>query len=130
MEHECRLVVRSYECDMYGHVNNAVYLNYLELARHAYLRDNGVVVQDLHAAGHGLLIARLAIDYRRPAVMDDELLVSTRPVRKGRVGGVLAQRITRAGELVAEAEVTWVCVDARGRPSRLPAGFDSKAFTP
>jgi acyl-CoA thioester hydrolase len=139
-EHSCALIVRSYECDAYGHVNNAVYLNYLEYARHAYLRDNGISIEKLRTEGYGLWVARLAIDYRRPAAADDPLAILTRPLRKSRVGGVLAQRIIRAGDAgagragsgdtIAEAEVTWVCVDARGRPTRLPSVFDHESLSP
>ena len=42
MTHECELEARSYECDAYGHVNNAVYLNYLEVARHEFMRHAGI----------------------------------------------------------------------------------------
>jgi acyl-CoA thioester hydrolase len=130
MEHNCGLTVRSYECDAYGHVNNAVYLNYLEFARHAYLRDNGVDMQEVRAAGYGLLVARVAIEYRRPALTDDQLTILTRDLRKTRIGGVLAQRIVRGEETMAEAEVTWVCVDARGRPARLPPAFNREGLNP
>jgi acyl-CoA thioester hydrolase len=134
-EHSCALTVRSYECDAYSHVNNAVYLNYLEYARHAYLRDNGISIETLRTEGYGLWVARLAIDYRRPAAADDALVILTRPLRKSRIGGVLAQRIirtgdTRAGDTIAEAEVTWVCVDAGGRPTRLPPIFDHEGLSP
>jgi YbgC/YbaW family acyl-CoA thioester hydrolase len=50
-------MVQSYECDGYGHVNNANYLHYLEYARYAYLRDNGISLEELRAAGYGLLPA-------------------------------------------------------------------------
>ena len=132
MEHESRLTVRSYECDSYGHVNNAVYLNYLEYARHVYIHDIGIPLVELRAAGFAILVARVEIDYRRPALTDDELRILTVPIRKGRVGGILSQRIVRCSDdmLVAEAEVTWVCVDAKGRPARLPAAFDKEALSP
>jgi acyl-CoA thioester hydrolase len=130
METLCTVSVRSYECDSYGHVNNAVYLNYLEVARHEYLRDNDISMTDLRASGHGLLVARIAIDYRLPATTDDLLEIRTHPLRKTRIGGVLAQRVTRAGALVADAEVTWVCVDARGRLARLPPAFDKESLAP
>jgi acyl-CoA thioesterase FadM len=42
VEHKCRLTVRSYECDGYGHVNIPHYLRYTEPARHAYRSDSGV----------------------------------------------------------------------------------------
>lgn len=130
MEHRCGLTVRSYECDGYGHVNNANYLHYLEFARHAYLRDNGISVSELREAGYGLLVARIAIDFRRPSTTDDPLIILTRALRKTRIGGVLGQRIVRESETIAEAEVTWVCVDARGRLARLPTAFDREGLSP
>ena len=130
MEHRCSLIVRSYECDGYGHVNNANYLHYLEFARHAYLADNGISLSTLRESGYGLLVARIAIDFRRPTTTDDVLIVLTRAVRKTRIGGVLAQRIMREEQTVAEAEVTWVCVDVRGKLVRLPAAFDREGLSP
>jgi acyl-CoA thioester hydrolase len=136
MDHRCSLIVRSYECDSYGHVNNAIYLHYLEFARHVYLSDNGISVADLRAAGHSLVVARIDIQYRRPAFADDPLTIRTRALRKTRIGGVLEQAVLRgedvahAEEVVAHAEVTWVCVDARGRPARLPAAFDREGLNP
>ena len=130
MDHECSLTVRSYECDSYGHVNNAIYLNYLEFARHSYLHDNGVSVAELRASGHGLLVARVDIQYRRPAYTDDRLVIRTRAVRKMRIGGVLEQTVLRGEEVVATAQVAWVCVDGRGRPARLPAAFEREGFNP
>jgi acyl-CoA thioester hydrolase len=130
VEHKCSLTVRSYECDAYGHVNNANYLHYLEFARHAFLCDNGISLSDLRESGYGLIVARIAIDFRRPSTTDDPLIILTHPLRKTRIGGVLSQRIMREAETVAEAEVTWVCVDARGRLARLPAAFDREGLAP
>jgi YbgC/YbaW family acyl-CoA thioester hydrolase len=130
VEHRCSLIVRSYECDGYGHVNNANYLHYLEFARHVYLSDNGISLPELRESGCSLLVARIAIDFRRPTATDDQLIILTRALRKTRIGGVLAQRILRDAETVAEAEVTWVCVDARGRLARLPAAFDREGLSP
>jgi acyl-CoA thioester hydrolase len=130
MEYECKVTVRSYECDSYGHVNNAVYLHYLELARHSYLHDVGISIDELRAAGYALVVARVAIDYRLPCRTDDELSILTRALRKTRIGGVLGQRVMRGERLVAEAEVTWVCIDARGRPARLPPAFDKESLAP
>jgi len=137
--HTCSIRVRSYECDAYGHVNNATYLHYLELARHEYLRDNGVLLTDLRQAGYGLVVAKISIEYRRPAVPDDVVIVETVALRRTRVGGVLRQVVTKTlpgredGDgpaTVAEAEVTWVCVDSRGRPARLPEVFDREGLQP
>jgi acyl-CoA thioester hydrolase len=130
MEHRFELVVRSYECDSYGHVNNAVYLNYLELGRHQFLRDIGFDYAALRAADFGLVVARIDIQYRRPSVADDRLVVASRPTKRLRVGGVMEQRILRGEELVAQAEVTWVSVDRRGKPAPVPPAFDVPGLDP
>jgi acyl-CoA thioester hydrolase len=129
-EHDCRVRVRSYECDSYGHVNNAVYLNYLEYARHEYLRDIALSLEELRAGGYSMLVAEISIRYKRPAGTDDELAILTKPLSRTRLSGVLGQRILRGNEEVAEAEVKWVCVDERGRPAPLPEKFAREGLDP
>jgi YbgC/YbaW family acyl-CoA thioester hydrolase len=130
MEHSCTLSVRSYECDSYGHVNNAVYLNYLEFARHRFLRDLSFSVEELRAAGFAFLVAEILIRYKRPALADDELQIITRPLKRSRLSGVLSQRILRGGEEIAEAEVKWACIDENGRPAPLPQRFHLEGLSP
>ncbi len=130
MEHRCSLFVRSYECDFLGHVNNAVYLNYLEYARYEYLRTLGVDLDGLRAKGFSLVVARVCIDYRAESRMHDRLEIVTRPVRRGKSSGVFHQSVVRDGQPVADAEVTWVCVDGAGRPCRLPAELDRPELAP
>jgi acyl-CoA thioester hydrolase len=132
MKHECSLTVRSYENDAYGHVNNAVYLNYLEYARGEYLRAIGFDYEACVRAGFGLWVVRVEIDYRVPARLHDELRIETQAVEKKTTYGVLKQRILKQdGSLSAEALVKWAFVDARnGRPSRIPVEFDNPALSP
>jgi acyl-CoA thioester hydrolase len=129
-EHDCRIRVRSYECDSYGHVNNAVYLNYLEYARHEYLKDISLSLEDLRADGYSMIVAEISIRYKRPAGTDDELVILTRPLSRTRLSGALAQRILRGSEEIAKAEVKWVCVDERGRPVPLPAKYMREGLGP
>ena len=82
MRHEHRLMVQSYECDANGHVNNAVYLNYLESARVAFLRAAGASYRDLRDKGYSLVVVRVCIDFRGEAYMEDPLVVVTEPVKK------------------------------------------------
>ena len=127
---KCKLTVRTYECDSYGHVNNANYLNYLEYARGEFLKDVGF---DYHAsikAGYGIFIARIEIDYKKPAVTDDELLILSRPIKKGAVSGVIAQEIWRGEELLADAKVTWAFVDSNGQPTKIPSQWDKPGLKP
>jgi acyl-CoA thioester hydrolase len=128
---ECKFRVRTYECDSYGHVNNANYLNYLEYARYEYLRDIGFDYPSFVAAGYGVYIARIDIEYKRPALPDDDLLVRTWPVKRGAVSGTLAQEIKRGDELIAAAKVTWASVWASdGSPQRLPQAWNLPGLSP
>lgn len=130
MIHECALEARSYECDLHGHVNNAVYLNYLEYARFGFLRDAGVRYDQMRSRGYGLVVSRIRIDYKVPVFRGDALRVVTQPLAKGRVRCTFAQRVYRGEQLVADAEVTWACVGPEGRPVRLPPELDVPELEP
>ena len=123
--------VRTYECDSYGHVNNANYLNYLEYARYELLKDIGFDYQKAIDAGYGVFIARIEIDYKRPAVTDDCLTIKTWPLKKGAASGILAQEISRGTDIIIEAKVTWAFVDAKtGTPVRIPGEWDVPGLSP
>ena len=134
MQHKHRLEVQSYECDANGHVNNAVYLNYLESARVAFLRSVGASYRGLLDKGFGLVVVRVCIDFRGEAYMEDPLLIVTEPVKKRLTGGIFSQKVFReepdGPHLLAEAEVTWVCVDGRKKPTRIPPFLDLPALVP
>jgi YbgC/YbaW family acyl-CoA thioester hydrolase len=134
MRHEHRLTVQSYECDANGHVNNAVYLNYLESARVNFLRAGGFSYRELRDRGFSLVVVRICIDYRGEAYMEDPLVIVTEPVKKRFTGGIFSQKVfreeTEGPRLIAEAEVTWVCVDARKRPTKIPPFLDLPSLEP
>ncbi len=124
MKHLTNLTVRSYECDSYGHVNHAVYVNYLEHARVQFLHAAGFDYKGMIDAGFFMVIAHLDIAYRRPTYADDALAIETEPRRTRRVSGVIHQVVRRDGEVVAEADLSWCVVDAQGRPARPPEKYD------
>jgi acyl-CoA thioester hydrolase len=130
MIHQCTLRVRTYECDAYGHVNNAVYLQYLEYARYEYLRAIGFDYPGVVKAGFGLYVARVEIDYKKSALPDDELTIQSWPIKRGAVSGVMQQKILRGQDLIAEAKVTWAFVNAEGLPTKLPAQWDVPGLHP
>ncbi|MDR1318402.1 MAG: acyl-CoA thioesterase [Treponema sp.] len=127
---ECSLRVRTYECDSYGHVNNANYLNYLEYARYEFLRDLGFDYPAAVKAGYGIYIARIEIDYKKPALTDDVLAIKSWPLKKGAVSGVIAQEIRRGEDIIVTAKVTWAFVDSRGLPARIPEEWDLPGLKP
>ena len=130
MESTCTLRVRTYECDGYGHVNNANYLNYLEYARYEFLKDAGFDYPAAIRAGYGVLVARVEIDYKKPAIADEVLEIRSWPVKKGAVSGVIAQEIKRGEDLVAQARVTWAFIDKRGQPVKIPPEWDLPGLKP
>jgi acyl-CoA thioester hydrolase len=122
-EHE--LDVRFRDCDPLGHVNNAVYLSYLEAARFSWWR------QTFGAAAfttHGFIIARIEIDYRKAALPGDCLVVRLRVEAIGTSSFRLVYEIanTRTREVVAEARSVQVAYDyAQGRS--VPISTDLRA---
>ncbi len=124
MKHTAFLTVRSYELDAYNHVNNANYLNYLEFGRMEYLKAIGFDYTGLMEAGLHLFISRIDIRYRVPAKLFDTLAVEVEPVKTGKLSGTFRQTITNQdGQVCAEAEVAWGCVDSNGKPTRIPDHF-------
>ncbi|MDR3167397.1 MAG: acyl-CoA thioesterase [Treponema sp.] len=127
---ECSLTVRTYECDSYGHVNNANYLNYLEYARYEFLKEVGFDYPSMIKAGYGVYVARVEIDYKKSATAGDLLLIRSWPIKKGAVSGIIAQEILRGEDLIVEAKVTWAFVDARGIPAKIPPPWDVPGLRP
>jgi acyl-CoA thioester hydrolase len=111
-------------------VNNANYLNYLEYARYEFLRAVGFDYPAAVKAGYGVYIARVEIDYKKPALADDELTIKSWPIKKGAVSGVIAQEIRRGEDIIVTAKVTWAFVDSRGQPAKLPEKWDLPGLKP
>lgn len=120
---ETVIEVRSPELDSFGHVNHAVFLNYLEHARYLALEEAGFDWTSLDQLGHQIFVVRIEIDYLTEATRGDRLLIRTWAHSFRRTTMVLAQKIVREDELdtvVAEARVTAVWIDPGGKPMRVP----------
>jgi acyl-CoA thioester hydrolase len=137
MKSVTHLTVRSYECDSYGHVNNAVYLNYLEHARMEFLHASGFDYKGMLAAGYYIYVTHIDIRYKSSARLDDELLVETEPVKLQRVSGAFRQVISKApgqdsspGEVCCDAIVTWASVTTDSKLAPIPARFMVPGFKP
>jgi len=124
MKQAISLTVRSYECDSYGHVNHAVYINYLEYARMRFLHEAGYDYSGLLKAGFFTYVSRVDVVYRSPAFSNDDLTIESEPSLLRRVTGVMRQIIRRGDTVIAEATVHWCIVNKAGRPSRPPEAYD------
>lgn len=121
-EFSLEMAVRDYECDMQGVVNNAVYQNYLEHARHEFLKAEGIDFAVLTRAGINLVVVRAEIDYKGSLTSGDAFVVHTRLEQVSRLKFAFHQRIVRAsdGKEMLAALITGTGVNAQGRPF-LPA---------
>lgn len=117
-ESQLMMAVRDYECDMQGVVNNAVYQNYLEHARHEFLKLHGIDFAALTRAGINLVVVRAELDYKGSLQSADMFTVHTRMEQMSRLKFAFHQRIVRdrdSKEMIA-AVITGTGVNAQGRP--------------
>lgn len=121
-----RLLVRVYfeDTDFSGVVYHARYLHFLERGRSDFLRLKGIGHRELASGHHGEAMAfavrHMEIDFRRPARIDDVLIVETRTVLLGGARIVLLQRILKGDELLIEARVKVAVISPEGKPRRMP----------
>jgi acyl-CoA thioester hydrolase len=117
--HRHDVEVRLSDTDAMGHVNNARYLTYVEIARVAYyerVTGNALPI-GVHGAEEGMILAEIRMTYRSPAFYGEVLTVETRVERVGRSSFGMVHRITapesRYGpaRLVALADSTLVSYD-------------------
>lgn len=118
------LKVRDYECDLQGVVNNAVYQNYLEHARHEFLLARGIDFAALATAGINLVVVRAELDYKLPLVSGDNFRVTTRVERLSAVRFGFVQQVLRLPDekLAVQGLIIGTALNQRGRP-QLPEGF-------
>ena len=116
---ELEFIVRDYELDLQGIVNNSVYQNYLEHARHEYLFLKNIDFAKLHDEGKDLVVSSVEIKYKSPLKSRDRFLVTLRPFREGNLRLVFEQNIYRLPDMkhVVNAKITGVCL-FNGRPVR------------
>jgi acyl-CoA thioester hydrolase len=115
------LTVYFEDTDTAGIVYYANYLKFMERARSDMIRAAGVdQVARLDQDGSAYVVADVAIRYRRPARLGDDLVVvsTVQEVRAASV--VIQQRVMRGTEELTDARVTAAFLTADGRPQRQP----------
>ena len=105
------LAVRFRDLDLFGHVNNAVYLTYLEEARIAFMTHTGV--RNWQDQSRSTIVGHIDIDYRASAKLGDTLQLALSVSRIGNRSFTLHYDVTQAetGNLIAEANSVQVCYD-------------------
>ena len=119
--------VQPEEIDEYAHVNNAVYLQWLDRIAWTHSAKLGMTLQDCLALRRGMAVRHTRIDYLEAAVIGDELLLATWLVAcDGRLRCTRRFEILRLadGKRVADAEIEYFCLNLdTGKPTRFPPEF-------
>ncbi len=128
--HRVVVDVRFADTDAMGHVNNAVYLTYCEMARIRYWTDvTGEPVAAGHEGAESLILAEARISYRVPVFHTEQVTIETRATRIGSSSFTLEHRLTacvpgEAPRLVATSDSVMVRYDYRTeRPAPLSPAF-------
>ena len=116
--------VRFRDLDAMGHVNNAVFLTYIESARVAFLQQLGAAttLEDM-----SIIVARIEIDFRAPVGFGEEVEIAVRASRFGGKSFDLDYELRVGGKVVAEAKSVLVSYDyGRGEAVELPDEWREK----
>ena len=117
--HRHDVEVRLADTDAMGHVNNARYLTYVEIARVAYYEQvtGNALPIGTHGAEEGMILAEIRMTYRSPAFYGEKITVETRVERIGRTSFAMVHRMTASdsrygtARLIAVADSVLVSYD-------------------
>ncbi len=117
------LKVRFYELDAYNHVNNGVYLFYLDHARDEYFEQALAPYAEMRGEAVRYVVARTEVDFLAPAMAGDVLEIAGEVSRFGRTSLTFEHSIVRPrdGVEIVRARAVLVWTDRQGRPAPLPA---------
>lgn len=125
--HRTSVQVRFRDIDAFGHVNNAVFLSYVELARIRYLLD--VIQPPTRFDRLPLILARVELDFRSPIEFGEEVTVETRVERIGSTSFAMRHRMTAGpdGRLAGDVQTVLVAYDyGSARPIAVPDDWRTK----
>jgi YbgC/YbaW family acyl-CoA thioester hydrolase len=112
---------RSYEIDPYGHLNNAVFVNWFEQGRLCYLRDRGMdymSIPEVHRVR--IVVVRQDVTYKAEVRLGDVLELTTHVARFGTSSFTFEHTLRYAdGRVAGTGEVTMVCT-SEGRATPIP----------
>jgi len=116
--YKIQLKVRDYECDIQGIVNNAVYMNYLEHARHQFLLAQGIDFVELAKPNINLVVVRAELDYKFPLKSGDNFWISVNFEKLSAIRFAFKQDIYRAEDekLILKANIIGTSLNEKGKP--------------
>jgi acyl-CoA thioester hydrolase len=122
------------EIDGYGHVNNAIYVAWLDDCAWAHSIERGITPDLCRRLGRGMAVWRTQIHYVRPAIEGDKVEIGTWPVlndNRLRIDRRFQVRRKSDGETLLRALIHYVCIDLdSGRARRMPEEFTRYGVLP
>lgn len=124
-------LVRDYELDSQGIVNNATYINYLEQCRNEYVRSLGIDFAEYHKEGYIFVVAGIEIQYRQPLKQQEQFYVTATISGYDEKRVHFNQEIIKVTDesVVAKAIVHTACLDYRTGKSSMPSLLKSMLDT-
>lgn len=116
--YKLEMSVRDYELDIQGIVNNTVYQNYLEHARHEYLKSVGIDFKSFADRGINLVVVRVELDYKFSLTSGDRFWVGVRMERESAIKLAIYEDIYRIpdNKLILKGKIIGTVLNSRGRP--------------
>lgn len=123
MDQEHRVAYKVYyeDTDSLGLVYYANYLKFLERGRTEFVGARGRPIQDWNRDGYNFVVYELSMKFKRPGRLGDLLEVVSSFKLGSAYRGRFSQRLECRGELLVQAEVDVVCLDAQQQLRRFPA---------
>ncbi|MGI9014260.1 MAG: acyl-CoA thioesterase [Phycisphaerales bacterium] len=112
--------VRYCECDPGGIAHHSVYPTWFEIGRTDLLRAQNISYRDIEASGVFMVVAHLAVQYKKPAQYDDELVLTTTVQHIGRARLEHAYTLARNNIIITTGSTTLACIDRSGRVQPVP----------
>jgi acyl-CoA thioester hydrolase len=125
--HVTPIAVRFRDIDAMGHVNNAVFLTYLESARVEYMRSAVFGTASRNFSESGLILASISCDFKQPIFYGQRVEVGTQVIEIRNSSFLIEQRIEADGQLAALAKAVVVCYDYQaGKSVRVSDEFRAR----
>ncbi|HCX72791.1 MAG TPA: hypothetical protein DHM37_03650 [Candidatus Cloacimonas sp.] len=116
---EYKRKIYGYQCDIYGHLNNANYLMIYEEARSELLMKLGYSLEKLKQMGLHIYLTRVELKFKNAVLMEDNIIVKTTIAKINRLHSTWQQQIYNSvGELCNQATIEGVFVK-NGKPQRI-----------
>jgi len=124
---EPEIKIRGYHTDLYQHVNNARYLEFLEEGRWQLL-ESYIKLESFMTKGFQFFVVNINISYKRPVRVNDTIIVKSGLGKLGNKSAVIRQQIINkeTGVVCAEADITFVIADSKGRTLELEKELKEK----